>query len=429
MLRALDAVNLPDNESNDSEMEQPEPIAGYYIAPPALPTQSGPDGVFFDFNHGCRIHLPPGDWQVKVLDAVTGHVFGEADVSGGIIEGHKKYYVPYEFQLYQQGRNVFSHRLELAQRNVLIYIAGGALGDVLAWFPAVGRFQQHHDCHVTCLIPERFIALFATSYPQIRFITSDVQDEQVYYATYFLNAAINDRAKDYAPVDYQRVALHHLAAAILGLETDETPARYTLADSRRPIEEPYVCIGVQSTAQYKFWNNPTGWIELVAYLKACGYRVICIDRERVTSNDWVNNHIPYGVEDQTGDRPLSERVRWLQHAAFFVGLSSGLSWLAWTAKIPVVMISGFSHPGNEFYTPYRVINYHVCNSCWNDSRSEFDNTDYLWCPRLSGQPQQFECSRAITVQQVINAINTIPGVRSSTMPNLNSNGAGEPHLA
>jgi autotransporter strand-loop-strand O-heptosyltransferase len=51
-------------------------------------------------------------------------------------------------------------------------------------------------------------------------------------------------------------------------------------------------------------------------------------------------HIPHGVEDETGDRPLQERARWLRHADFFIGLSSGLSWLAWAVGTPVVMISG-----------------------------------------------------------------------------------------
>jgi hypothetical protein len=30
------------------------------------------------------------------------------------------------------------------------------------------------------------------------------------------------------------------------------------------------------------------------------------------------------------------------------------------------MISGLTHPSNEFFTPYRVINYNVCNGCRND---------------------------------------------------------------
>jgi len=123
----------------------------------------------------------------------------------------------------------------------------------------------------------------------------------------------------------------------------------------------------------------------------------------------VWNHIPPGAEDETGDQPLQERGRWLRHAEFFVGLSSGLSWLAWAAGTPVVLISGFTHPINEFETPYRVINYHVCNSCWNDPQHVFDHGDFLRCPRHKGTPRQFECTRAIGAGQVKAVVQGIPG--------------------
>jgi autotransporter strand-loop-strand O-heptosyltransferase len=115
------------------------------------------------------------------------------------------------------------------------------------------------------------------------------------------------------------------------------------------------------------------------------------------------------VLDETGDRPLRERARWLKHAEFFIGLSSGLSWLAWAMRIPVVMISGVTHPLNEFVTPYRVINYHACNSCWNDPLAAFDRSDFLTCPRHKHTPRQFECSRLITAEQVKQTIRRIPG--------------------
>jgi autotransporter strand-loop-strand O-heptosyltransferase len=124
----------------------------------------------------------------------------------------------------------------------------------------------------------------------------------------------------------------------------------------------------------------------------------------------VWTQIPNGADDETGDRPLTERAHWLAHAAAFVGLSSGLSWLAWAVGTPVVMVSGFTHPTNEFHTPYRVINYHACNSCWNDVRHRFDHTDFLWCPRHRDTPRQFECTRLITSAQVIAALRAIPGL-------------------
>ena len=82
----------------------------------------------------------------------------------------------------------------------------------------------------------------------------------------------------------------------------------------------------------------------------------------------------------------------------------------------MVLISGFTHPTNEFATPYRVINWHTCNSCWNDVRHRFDHNDYLWCPRHAGTPRQFECTRLITAAQVIGTLKRVPGLIEQVMP-------------
>jgi autotransporter strand-loop-strand O-heptosyltransferase len=137
--------------------------------------------------------------------------------------------------------------------------------------------------------------------------------------------------------------------------------------------------------------------------------VICIDQSALHGHGGSWNRVPAEAEDETGDRPLQERARWLKHADFFIGLSSGLSWLAWAVGTPVVMISGFTHPINEFNTPYRIINYHVCNSCWNDPRLLLTGGDFLRCPRHKDTPHQFECSRLITADHVKAVLHRIPG--------------------
>ena len=105
-----------------------------------------------------------------------------------------------------------------------------------------------------------------------------------------------------------------------------------------------------------------------------------------------------------------ESGRWLKHADFFfIGLSSRLSWLAWAVGTPVALVSGFTHPTNEFATPYRVINYHACNRCWNDPAHRFDHKDFLWCPRHKDTPRQFECTPLITVDHVKAVIKSVPG--------------------
>ena len=202
------------------------------------------------------------------------------------------------------------------------------------------------------------------------------------------------------------MGFHRTAGYILNVDPREAPPRLDLS-APREIEEPYVCIATQSTCQAKFWNNGTGWSEVVAHLKSLGYRVLCIDRSAHYGHGFVWNHIPWGVEDFTGARPLQERVNLLRHASFFVGLASGLSWLAWAAQIPVVMISGFSLPNSEFYTPWRVFSSHGCNGCWDDTAFDFDHQDYLWCPRHKGTSRQYECTGLITGTQVNRVISEL----------------------
>ena len=114
------------------------------------------------------------------------------------------------------------------------------------------------------------------------------------------------------------------------------------------------------------------------------------------------------ITPEGGALPLQERINLLKDADFYIGLSSGLSWLAWGCQIPVIMISGFTNPLNEYKTPYRVINYNACNSCWNDMRLDFDHFDFLWCPRHKGTDRHFECTKLISAEQVITTIKKIP---------------------
>jgi hypothetical protein len=56
-----------------------------------------------------------------------------------------------------------------------------------------------------------------------------------------------------------------------------------------------------------------------------------------------------------------------------------------------------------------MINYNVCNGCWNDPTAAFDRHDFLSCPRHQDTPRQFECTRLITADQVKATLRGIPG--------------------
>src|SRR5262249_10820209 len=159
-------------------------------------------------------------------------------------------------------------------------------------------------------IGEKLIPLFRDAYPDITFVPLREIEPERYYATYtvavyFAKGGMYEH-KDCVPCDYRYVGLHRAAGYILGVDPAEVPPRIALADDTRPIAERYVCIAVQSTMLSKYWNNPSGWREIVAFLRAAGYRVICIDLKKSHGQGLIWNHMPEGAEDATGERPLSE---------------------------------------------------------------------------------------------------------------------------
>ncbi len=401
------AAPAPANQSAPATPPEKPPY------PPAAPqpTQEGPNGIRFDFNFGCRAVLPKGEhpWRVRLSDLDTGNILFETTFEQGSFSSTKRYYIRFKIDVWQQDKLILSHEYDAKGREVCIQFPVGTLGDTMGWFPYAVKFQRLHGCKLTCAMAEKLIPLFQKVYPEITFVPHEGVKPETYYATYNIGLFFDDKDFVFQPCDFRYVGLHRTAGYILGVDPTEEPPELAYEDNTRPIKEPYVVIATQSTTQSKYWNNPEGWRAIIQFIKDAGYRVICIDQKAVHGTGLTFNHLPNGAEDETGDRPIQERARWLHHAEFFVGLSSGLSWLAWAARPPIVMIAGFTHPLNEFETPYRVVNYHTCNSCWNDPHHRFDHKDFLYCPRHKGTPRQFECTRLITVDHVKQVIRKVPG--------------------
>ena len=378
---------------------------------PLVPTQRGPWGIRYDFNCGCRVQLPKGGtFHVTITDMETGTVFADGEYAGGDrIYTTKKYFVPYIIDVRNnQTGETWQHVMQLKGKPVAVHILVSTIGDVMAWFPYVEKFQQAHGCEMhVCFADGKYKPLFRRQYPQLHLTTTAEASRLGAYASYMLGLWWGKGAEDYQPFDHRLVGLAQTAGHILGVDPAPVPPRLDLRAPRR-IAEPYVCVAAQSSTMSKNWQHPGGWRDLVYTLKRCGYRVLCIDREREEREGEYVMRMPEGAEDWTGNKPLQERIDVLKDADFFVGMASGLAWLAWGCGIPVVMIGGFSHPLTEFPGAYRVVNPHFCNSCWNDTRFDFDHHDWMWCPRHQGTPRQHECMKQITPEQVMRTIMRIP---------------------
>ena len=412
---ATGAGDVPQSAVQPQQQRDP-----FMVPPPQLPTQQGPHGVLYDFNDGARVCLPQGgQWHVSIEDAESGNILFACDADGGWVVSTKKYYVPFNIKVWRRGEQtpLVDHTMNLEGKEVIVKFPIGTLGDIVGWMHYVERFRQKYKCVVELIIQKELAEIFAPQYPQIFFTSPPMPAAPGSpvppfttrftkpYATYKVGLFFRGNLDD-QPVDFRQVGLHRTAGYILGVDPKEEAPHINL-NYPRAIKEPYVCIATKSSCQAKLWNNGAGWEIVVKHLKDMGYRVICIDREAVVGHNFVWNRMPHDAEDFTGNKPFAERIALMQHAEFFIGLSSGLSWLAWCAKIPIVMISGFTLPICEFETPYRVYSSHGCKGCWDDVNCNFDHHDFFWCPRHKGTDRQYECSRLITGKQVVGHIDRL----------------------
>ncbi|MBR1728400.1 MAG: autotransporter strand-loop-strand O-heptosyltransferase [Selenomonadaceae bacterium] len=362
--------------------------------------QTNIPGIKLDFNFGLRMEIPPGKkYRVRIGDYVNGLLLFDEEVENTTLISGEKFFIHWKVIIFDGSQVVFDYNFDPRGQHIH-FLFHLALGDNITLFPYMDAFQRAHGCKISCTIPSYLQELAATYYPHIPQVP---QLELPYdtYASYYMAACINMPVG--AVWDSRAIPLVDIGKTILGDSQMGAVNRIIFKPTRpRQIQEKYVCIAVQASTTAKSWLFPGGWDIVVNFLKQQGYRVICIDRERETTNYGNTVKMPEGAEDFTGNIPLMERANMLAYADFFVGLSSGLSWIAWSMNIPVVMISGITESWYEFPTPYRVSNNMACHGCFNDLR--VDLAQCYNCQRYANTDRQFECSKKIPPQKVLATI-------------------------
>lgn len=357
--------------------------------------ETGIDGVLLDFNCGLRLQIPEGNWHVKIVDAESEYVFLDKDVSAVTLISLERFLIEWEIALWLDGEPIFYHRFDPTGQRVHFLFTGTALGDNISLLPYVEAFRKKFECTVSCSIHKSFHGIMKNYYPNVE-LKSALPDDS--YACFYMQMISNltfMATEDSMVIPMLRAGYTFLPCIPSAPKINYTPTK------PRSIKEKYVCIGVQASMTAKGWLNPNGWDAVVEHLKSLGYRVLCIDRDRKFSDEFNTIEQPRGAEDFSGSYTLIDRVNQLAYADFFVGLSSGLAWLAWAVGTPVVMISGITERWYEFDTPYRVNNPLVCHGCLNVLRKPEQLSK---CPLFKGTERAFECSKNISARQVIDAI-------------------------
>lgn len=299
---------------------------------------------------------------------------------------NREYFTKWRVLVYKDEELVYDTVLDYTGKRVYISFESSSLGDTIAWIPYALEFKLKHQCDVIVSTYKNF--LFESVYPELEFVTPGTLVPNI-QGMYKLGWFYDNNKEPMIP---NTVPLQQAATNILGLNYEEIVPRiipYTPFVGNR---KKFVTIATNSTAGCKFWTREA-WQEVINHLHDNGYDVFNVSLE----NNPFDNCSPLAV------KTMENAIDYIGNSEFFIGLSSGLSWLAWALGKKVFMISNFSEAGHEF-SCYRLTNTNVCHGCWNNPNFKFDKGDWDWCPVHKGTDRQFECQKSISAKDVIDLI-------------------------
>ena len=325
------------------------------------------------------------DYRVVFYDGEGKVQYENTIKSNHWIKLNRQYFTNWTVKVFDEDEMVYANFLHLNGKRVYIAFESKSLGDTIAWMPYVEEFRKRHNCMVIC--STYWNSLF--DYPEIEFAEPGTEIKDI-YALYRIGY-FDDLDK--LPVKPMTIPLQKVATSILGLDFIEMIPILAYAPEV-PKMGKYVTIATNSTAGMKFWGK-TQWQETINWLVSEGYEVYNVSKE-------LN---PFDNCTQITTPSLESKMDWIAGSEFFIGLSSGLAWIANAMGKHVFMIANFTEEWNEFTNNCtRIVKKDVCNGCWNNPNFSFDPGDYNWCPVFKNNERQWECQLSITSEMVISQI-------------------------
>jgi len=327
-------------------------------------------------------------FDISFIDAESSEVVHRDTLGvGGWTQAYRRWYTEWILEMRSVATGEAQrYKMDLKGKRVLVQLGSKSLGDTVAWFPYVEEFRKKYECEVICTT--FWNKLFKGEYKDLVFVEPGSVVNNV-YAGYEVGCFDNNGNRN--KVNWRVIPMQQIASDILGLEYKEIRPRIDMSIVGHWDEGDYVCLSEHSTLQCKYWNYPGGWQQVVDYLNARGVGSVVISKEPTELQR---------VAKRVG-RSIEETMATLAGAKAFLGVGSGLAWLAWAMGVPVVMVSGFSLPMCEMQTGVvRITNEVGCTGCFNDPECSFDRGNWLWCPRSKG----FECSKNIKPEVVIQGV-------------------------
>ena len=265
-----------------------------------------------------------------------------------------------------------------------------AMGDSISWMPIVEEYRKQSG--KTVIVSTFFNQLFAPVYPELIFVEPNNfihNIEKIYIGV----KVDNDKDNQFSHKDWRDQPLQKVATDILGMDYKPIRPKVYAPDIHIPYNN-YICISEHTSRKNKYWHYPNGWQNVVDFCNSIGIIVVVCSKEPTTLKN---------VIDRTGDHPLLNRCSLISKAKAFVGVSSGLYWVAQGTNTPSLLISGSTEHDHEYvWNGHRISTPEgFCKGCINNPKYEFN--DKLDCP----ENKDYECSRTITSEMVIEKLKEV----------------------
>lgn len=364
----------------------------------------------YTFINGAKVEIlgdENEEYYIEFINRNTGAIEYSTTINNNCwCKSSKEYYINWYIKIYNNGILVSEHISDLEGKHVYIALDSSAVGDTLAWFPIIDEFRKKNKCSVTVSTFKN--DWFKNEYPDLNFIEPGEVAYNI-YAMYTIGWFYDGDKINYnkIPINFRLLNLQETATSILGLHKMEVKPKIDVRNKERSIHGKYVVIAPHASAHAKYWNHPGGWQKVIDYLNSISYKVVIITQEKL-NDPWHDSKLGgtlSGVIDKTGNIDMQDRFTDILNADLFIGVGSGLSWVSWALGTKTILISGFSYPYSEFSDCIRLFNKdpYVCGGCFN--RHWLNPGDWDWCPDHKNTDRMFECTKTITPDKVIEAIN------------------------
>tara|TARA_Y100001963_G_C6743308_1_gene430171 strand:- start:44 stop:1150 length:1107 start_codon:yes stop_codon:yes gene_type:complete len=288
----------------------------------------------------------------------------------------------------EEDQIILDEKINFEGKNVVVEFHSRNLGDTIALMHVMNRFKSDNNCNMF-LNPhnKEWDSFLFEITDDIKNITS-ISKDQIDYSQKFSFKFGETRTRE--------MSLYENYQDFLNVNEPLKITIKEIPDIEENIPKPYICFSEFASNSNKEWKYEGGWQQVIDHFTDSGYTMVNISKEESNLTNCLN---------LTGeDRDLMHRLGTIKDSEFCIFLDTGLSWVANLIDkhcflIKSVYSDKFSFQDHQ--TPISLNSDSYCRGCW-------DNNNYFWdsVTKECFTRKDFECSRLITPEMVINTIET-----------------------